>query len=212
MAAITFPLDLIESGVFWRRSFRLAYRQELSRVAGGLTIRRNLGRPLWRAEYQSIRVSANQVSYIRSQIDALDGGIFTFIGYDPARCRPIAYPAESAWFPLFSGQGRLSFIYSDNKRIDVDEMPSGYVFSAGDLINVNANRLYSVVRGATADEDGLASDIEVRPWLWPDAAVGQQVSVLRPSCRMAINPDEVTEDVDISTGRGTYAFTAWEVP
>lgn len=212
MAALTFPADLIENGVFWRRSFRLAYRQELSRVAGGVTIRRNLGRPLWRSEFSTRRLSANAISRIRASIDSLDGGIFTFIGYDPARCRPIAYPSKGAWFDGFSGVARLASIYEDNKRIDIDQLPEGYMISTGDLINVGAYRLYSVVRGAVANSSGVASDVEVRPWLYPNTNVGDEVRLLRPSCRMAINPDELTEDVDIASGRGTYTFTAWEVP
>lgn len=212
MAALTFPLDLIERGVFWRRSFRLAYRQESSRVTGGVTIRKNLGRPLWRADFATRRLRPNEVSYMRARIDAMDGGIFTFLGFDPARCRPIAYPLNGTWFPGFSGAGRVSIIYSDNRRIGVDQIPPGYVFSVGDLISINGNRLYSVVQGAVANEDGEVSEIEVRSWLWPDTSVGQAVSVLRPSCLMAINPDELTEDVDITTGKGSYSFTAWEVP
>lgn len=212
MAAIAFPADLIESGVFWRRSFRLSYRQEVSRVAGGMTIRKNLGRPLWRAEYATKRLSANELSRFRAMIDSVDGGIFTFKGYDPARCRPIAYPGKGQWFEGFSGAGRLARIYEDNKRVDVDQFPPGYVFSVGDLINIGAARLYSVVRGTTVDEDGVGLEIEVRPWLYPETAVGASVGVLKPFCDMALNPDDLTEDADLATGRGTYTFTAWEIP
>lgn len=211
MAALAFPLDLIESGVFWRRSFRLSYRQEVSRVAGGTTIRKNNGRPLWKAEFASRRLSANEVSYVRARLDSLDGGLFTFMGYDPARCRPIAYPGKGGWFEGFNGIGNLAAIYEDRKRIDVGGFPSGYIFSVGDLINVGAARLYSVVKGATAGSDGVAYEIEVRPYLYPETSVGNAVSVLRPFCDMAINPDETSEDVDPTTGRGNYSFTAWEV-
>lgn len=212
MAAITFPSSLIESGVFWRRSFRLAYRQEVSRVAGGLTIRKNLGRPLWRAEFSTRRLSPNEISSLRADIDALDGGLFVFEGYDPARCRPIAHPGKGQWFDGFDGVGELSAIYPDNKRIDASGFPEGYVFTKGDLINVGAGRLYSVARGAVADAGGVAREIEVRPWLYPETTVGASVRVLRPFCDMAVNPDELSEDTDLATGRGTYTFTAWEIP
>lgn len=212
MAAIVFPADLIESGVFWRRSFRLSYRQEVSRVSGGITIRKNLGRPLWRAEYATKRLSANDVSRIRAMVDSLDGGIFTFKGYDPARCRPIAYPEKGQWFEGFNGSGSVSQIYADNKRIDISQFPPGYIVSTGDLINIGAARLYSVVRGGVASEEGVVSDVEVRPWLYPETTIGASVGVLRPFCDMAINPDDLTEDTDLATGRGTYTFTAWEIP
>lgn len=212
MAALTFPSDLILIGAFWRRSFRLSYRQELSRVAGGTTIRRNLGRPLWRAEYSTKSLRPNQLSEMRADVDALDGGIFTFRGYDPARCRPIAYPSKGTWFPGFSGVGRVAQIYPDNKRLDIDTLPAGYIVSKGDLIEVGEGRLYSVVRGAIAGAGGVASDVEIRPWFYPGTAVGNFVKLLQPYCPMAINPDELGEDTDTSTGRGVYSFTAWEVP
>lgn len=212
MAALSFPLDLIESGTFWCRSFRFGYRQELSRVAGGTTIRRNLGRPLWRADYISKRLSANEVSRVRARLSSLDGGIFSFQGFDPARCRPILYPSKGDWFDGFNGVGSVSRIYEDNKRIDVSGMPPGYVFSVGDMISVGTARLYIVADGATASQGGIAEDLELRPWLYAGTALGDAVSVLRPFCDMAVNPDEINEDVDPATGRGTYSFTAWEVP
>lgn len=212
MAAITFPLDLIESGVFWCRSFAPAYRQELSRVAGGTTIRRNLGRPLWRAEYGSKTLSANEISRIRARVHTLHGGIFPFMGYDPARCRPIEYPSKAEWFDDFDGTATVSQIYEDNRRLDISGLPAGYVVSTGDHLNVSAARLYMVARGATAGEDGVAVDIQIFPWFYPGVSAGNAVSLLRPFCNMAINPDETSEDVDIKTGRGTYSFTAWEVP
>jgi hypothetical protein len=212
MAAIAFPLDLIENGVFWRRSFRLAYRQEVSRVTNGVTIRKNLGRPLWKAEFASKALIPSEVSRIRANIDSLDGGIFTFRGFDPARCRPIAYPSDVPWPDGFDGTATLSAIYSDNKRVAISGLPVGYVISTGDLINIGEARLYSVVGGSVANADGVATEVEVRPWLWTGTAIGATVQLLKPYCTMAINPDELTEDVDIQTGRGTYTFTAWEIP
>lgn len=211
MAALAFPLDLIESGVFWRRSFRLRYRQEVSRVASGGSIRKDFGRPLWMAEYSTKVLRPNQVSAMRARIDALDGGIQTFKGYDPARCRPIAYP-EKVGLPAGStGTGRLSAIFPDNKRIQINELVEGYTITAGDLIQIGDGDLYSVVQGGVAASTGVIEEIEVRPFLWTGTAVGSTISFIQPGCLMAIDPGSISEDVSTDTGRGSYSFQAWEV-
>lgn len=211
MVALTFPLDLIEAGVFWRRSFRLQRRQEVSRIANGGSIRKDFGRPLWMAEYVSKRLPANEVSRIRARLDALDGGIQTFRGYDPARCRPIAYPSRVGLPAGSTGAGTLASIFSDNKRVSLAGMGAGFIVSAGDLLQVGAGDLYSVVQGGTADSGGVIDEVELRPFLWPGTSVGAAVTLMRPSCLMAVDPGSVSEDVDIVTGRGTYSFQAWEV-
>lgn len=211
MAALAFPLDLIESGVFWRRSFRLQPRQEVSRVANGGSIRKDFGRPLWRADYSTKQLSPNEVSRMRARLDALDGGIQTIRGYDPARCRPIAYPSHVGLPEGSTGQGEVSAIYEDNKRVDLSGLVEGFRISVGDLIQIRSGDLYSIVQGSVVGAGGIASEVEVRPFLWPGTAVGDSFTLMRPSCLMAVDPSSVTEDVSITTGRGSYSFTAWEV-
>lgn len=211
MAAVTFPLDLIDTEVFWTRSFRLRVRQEVSRVSGGTTIRKEIGSPLWYAEYQSIRLLPSELDYWRSRLDLMEGGIQTFCGVNPSRCRPIAYPSKAGFFPGFNGIGNLVIINADNKRLNIGGVPNGYRASAGDLIQVGDNDLYSVVNSVTAGADGFLYEVEVRPHVWPSTAAGASVRFLRPSCIMALDPDTVDIDIEPSTGRGTVSFAAWEV-
>lgn len=211
MAALTFPLDLIETGVFWRRSFSLQRRQEVSRIANGGSIRKEFGRPLWMAEYTTKTLRANEVSRIRARMDSLDGGIQTFWGFDPARCRPIAHPSKKGFPAGVTGTGVVTLVYPDNKRLRLGSLGPGLIISAGDLLQVGAADLYSVVQGGTSTPSGNITEIEVRPFLWPGTAVNATVTVLKPSCLMAIDPASVSEDVNVATGRGTYSFQAWEV-
>lgn len=211
MAALTFPLDLILRGVFWRRSFRLQYRQEVSRVANGGSIRKDFGRPLWMAEYQSKVMSANEISAMRARLDSMDGGIQTFRGLDPARCRPIAYPAKRGFPVGTTGSGTLSQIFSDNKRVALSGMGPGFVVTAGDMMQIGTGDLYSVVQGGTSNAQGTISEIELRPFIWPGTTTGTAVTFIKPSCIMAVAPETITEDVSALTGRGTYTFQAWEV-
>lgn len=211
MAAVTFPLDLIDTGVFWTRSFVLRVRQEVSRVTGGTTIRKETGSPIWYAEYQSKLLTPSQLDYWRSRIDLLEGGIQTFRGVSPSRCRPIAYPSKAGFFPGFNGIGNLVLINTDNKRINVGGVPAGYRASTGDLIQIGDADLYSIVSGKVAEADGFLYELEVRPHLWPSTTAGSQVRFLRPSCVMAIDPDTLEIDADPYNGKGTVSFSAWEV-
>lgn len=211
MAALAFPLDLIEAGVFWRRSFTLQRRQEVSRIANGGSIRKEFGRPLWMAEYTTKTLSANSISRIRARLDSLDGGIQTFRGFDPARCRPMAYPSKKGLPAGSTGAGTLSAILADNKRVTVSGLGNGFKVSTGDLMQIGTADLYSVVQGVTANSSGVATEIEVRPFLWPGTVTGRPVTFMKPSCLMAIDPASVSEDVNVATGRGTYSFQAWEV-
>lgn len=211
MTALAFPLDLIETGVFWRRSFTLQRRQEVSRIANGGSIRKEFGRPLWMAEYTTKTLSANSISRIRARLDSLDGGIQTFRGFDPARCRPMAHPAKKGFPTGVTGSGLVKSIYSDNKRVRLSGMGRGLIVSAGDLLQLGTADLYSVVQGATSFADGDIVEIEVRPFFWPGTVAGMTATFIKPSCLMAIDPASVSEDVNVATGRGTYSFQAWEV-
>lgn len=211
MVAISFPIDLIDTSLIWTRSFRLRVRQELSRIAGGGTIRKELGSPIWYAEYTTKSLKPSQLDEFRSKLDLVEGALGTFRGVKPSRCRPIAYPSSRAWFEGFSGVGSLSFIYPDNKRIDISGVPQGYIVSAGDLIQIGENDLYSVVRGGIASSGGVVSEVEVRPHLWTSTTIGNEVRLLRPSCLMAVDPSNTTVEENVSTGRGTVSFSAWEV-
>lgn len=211
MAALAFPLDLIEAGVFWRRSFTLQRRQEVSRIANGGSIRKEFGRPLWMAEYTTKTLSANSISRIRARIDSLDGGMQTFRAFDPARCRPIAYPSKVGLPPGSTGSGTLAGRTPDNKRITLLGMGNTFRASTGDLLQIGSGDLYSVVNGSTGGANGAVYEIEIRPFLWPGTADGSPVTFMRPSCLMAIDPASVSEDVNVATGRGTYSFQAWEV-
>lgn len=210
MVAVTFPLNLIDTKVFWTRSFRLRVRQEFSRIAGGGAIRKELGSPVWWAQYVSRTLKPSEIDIYRSRLDLLEGGMQKFYGLNPSRCRPILYPSSNNVFPDFSGTGSLLSIAANNKEIAINGLPVGYMISAGDMLQIGDTDLYTVGRGAVAETGGIAYDVEVRPHLWTTSTVGLPVKLYRPTCLMAIDPAEVSIDVSPDTGKGTISFAAWE--
>lgn len=213
MALIAFPRDILSTFPGWSTKFELAYRQERSRTAGGSTIAKDFGSPIWKAHFQTKVLRPNELDKWRAILAGFDGGIQSFLGYNLARSWPIAYPSGS-WPTGVAFNGKtatIAFAYTDRKRIDISNLPPGFVLKTGDQIQIGTTDLHWVQNDVTADGSGLAGQVELRPHLWPAAAAGNLVSVRQPHCIMAIDPDSLSADGDPETGHGPISFDAWEV-
>ena len=199
--AITYPYDILSDFPGWSTDFDLAYRQEMSRTAIGQTFVKDLGSPLWTATYQSASMNPNQLDSWRARLKALENGLQLFLGRPTSRCYPIAYPRGT-------GMGDVSAvtvadIATDRKTVGLSGLPSGYVVSVGDYIQIGDTDLHQVVSVAGAS-------IEMRPHLWPTAAVGDDVTLVHPSCRMTIVPGSINTTAELATGRGVITFQGFE--
>jgi hypothetical protein len=72
--ALVYPLDILADFPGWTTEFDLVWRQEVSRTAGGRTIVKDLGSPLWRAAFASRPLRPNQLEEWRARLDALENG------------------------------------------------------------------------------------------------------------------------------------------
>ncbi|MCB1393247.1 hypothetical protein [Nitrobacter sp.] len=212
--AISYPLDILADFPGWTTEFDLGWRQERSRTAGGRTIVKDLGNPIWRLAAQSRPLSANEMDYWRARLQALENGLQTFYGRSMSRCYPILYP-NGSW-PTggsFDGTATLATINDNRKAITVSDLPSGFQFSVGDYLAIG-NDLHQVVEAATASS-GTTPEFEVRPHIWLGVEAGGSpataITVLKPSCLMSIVPDSVSSTADPQTGRGAVSFRAEEV-
>lgn len=226
--AITYPFDLLASFPGWSVEFELFHRQEQSRQANGRTIVKDMGSPLWRATYQSRSLKPNELDYWRARLDAMENGLKTFFGRSTSRCYPIDDPGGAKlaegndlvfmldfandYAVANDGGGlRIGAGGSDRKTVYLSgELPDGYTLRPGDLIQFGSRNLHRIVE-ATSPIPGFATTtLEVRPHLWPETAVGNDVSIVRPHCIMAIVPGSISTTADVSTGRGAVSFQAIE--
>lgn len=196
---VTYPVDLLANFPGWPTEFDLKFRQEYSRTAGGITLAKDMGTPLWMATYQSKSLKPSELDFWKARMNSLEGSIQNFLGR-PGRCYPIAYPNGT-------GIGNVSAIKVaslnvNNKSFRASGMPVGYKFSVGDYIKVSTT-LYQVV-----DVTGL--DIEVRPHFAPGIAVNNAVVVVLPSVPMMVLPGSLSISADPVYGRGSISFTAIE--
>lgn len=202
--ALTEPLDLLADFPGWSTSFEPLWRQEQSRHASGRTRVKDFGSPIWQGTYLSRSLSANELDHWQARLMAAENGLVTFIGYKLSRCRPIRHPGSSA-LPT----GALDTIDDNNKSIRVSGL-TGITLSIGDFIQIGDGDLHQVMEAAIASSGGLTPYFEVRPHLWPGAAVTDAVSIDRPHCLMTVVPGSVSASADLSTGRGTISWQGIE--
>lgn len=198
--AITYPYDLLATFPGWSTEFDLVYRQETSRTAIGQTFVKDFGSPLWTATYQSRSMKPNELDAWRARLKALEGGLKQFLGRPKSRCYPVAYPNGTGMGNVSAV--RIASIGADRKTITLSGLPAGYQVSVGDDLQVGVRNLHQVI--------DTAGGIELRPHLWPETAVNDAVTLVKPACRMTIVPGSLSTTAELATGRGTVSFQAIE--
>jgi hypothetical protein len=201
--ALTEPLDILSDFPGWCTSFDLLWRQEQSRHASGRTRVKDFGSPIWQAAYVSRSLSPNELDFWRARLTAAENGLVTFIAYPTSRCRPIKHPGSST-LPT----GTLDTIDDNNKAIKVSGL-TGITLSVGDFIQIGDSDLHQVMEPAVAVA-GLTPLFEIRPHLWPGAAVTDAVTISRPHCLMTVVPGSVSANADLATGRGSISWQGIE--
>ncbi|RJG46497.1 hypothetical protein [Mesorhizobium sp. DCY119] len=206
--AITYPYNFLDIFPGWSVEFDVLYRQEQSRTAGGRTIVKDLGSPLWTATFQSRSMRPNELDEWRARMKALEGGTQELRAWPTSRCYPIAYP-NGVGMGTVSG-AQVNSIAANRKTISLKGLPVGYTVRIGDYIQIGTSNLHQVLEAATANGSGVTGTFEVRPHLWPLSAVNDAVTVVKPSCLMTQVPGSLSTTAELQTGRGTITFQAVE--
>ncbi|WOC15436.1 hypothetical protein [Pseudochrobactrum sp. MP213Fo] len=205
--SISYPLNLLDSFPGWSTEFDLFYRQEFSRTAGGSTIVKNLGTPLWQASFQSTVMLPNVLDTWRARMKALEGGMQPFMGRSMSRCFPIAYPNGAGLGNVKAI--KIDSVGVDNKSLTLINVPVWHVVSVGDYVQIGP-RLYQVIEEAVSNAAGRTTRFEVRPHLAPGTAEGNIVTLVKPSVAMIIVPGSLSTATQAITGRGSITFHAIE--
>ncbi|MDP8249625.1 hypothetical protein [Pseudochrobactrum saccharolyticum] len=205
--ALTYPLDILTGFPGWSTEFDLLYRQEYSRTEGGVTIAKDRGTPLWKAAFQSIILQPNELDIWRARLKAMDGSLQQFSGRPMSRCFPIAFP-NGMGIGDVSGV-RIETIGTNNKSLTLLGLPVWFSITIGDYLQIGT-KLYQVLESAVANASGKTTNFELRPHLAPGTAVGNVVTLIKPSVPMIILPGSLTTSAELSTGRGTISFQAIE--
>jgi hypothetical protein len=207
-------LDLMTMLPISEATFIPAWRQEVSRQAGGRPRAADLGPEVWMAKIACSLMTRSESLQAEALIDALDGAIGTFYAWNPRAPYPQADPNGTilgSYAPVIAALG------GDNKSLQLAGVPAGYRITIGDFVSFDHGTspvhrcLHQCVAAAVADGSGVTPMIEVRPHIRAGAVAGLGVTLKRPSAEMYIVPgsyDSHTTRAPLSA----MSFTAVQVP
>lgn len=171
--------------------FKLNYRQEQSRTAGGKTFVKDLGSPLWTLKATTAALRLDDALDYEAILETLDGGVQPFMAYDLRR----PYPRQHA-DGVFGDNGAVASVGGDNKSLSVSGLDAGFQVSRGDYLVIDTpggKKLHLVCENSTASPSGVLAGFEVRPHLWPATGVGQAVRFKKPAIPMTMLPGSIAK-------------------
>lgn len=207
--SITYPRTDLFTGVKASTLFRLAWRQETSRIAAGAVLVKDLGPPLWTAQVQTAAMTRADVLDFEARINSLEGGDRTFYLHDRRRPYPRAHPDGA-----FGDTGVISDVGGGgNRLIKISGLDAGFTLSVGDYLAFDygaARALHQVIEGGSADGAGLTDWIQVEPAIRTGWTAGDAVTLKQPSGLFMIAPGSGATTM-VGPGHGSYAFDAVQV-
>lgn len=202
--SIVFPRDLL-AGLRFQSStpvFEALWRQETSRTAGGVTLRRDLGPMLWRGHWLTMPMPNAAAEALEADLLSLGGGLRLFEGWDPRRYLPASDKVSALAGVTVSG------LRSDRGALQLSGLPGGFVLTKGDWLSIDDGtnlHLHKVLETVTATSGGTVPLFEVMPAVRPGVSFGDSVALRYPSARWQIEDSGVQREA-----RGPlYQTIAW---
>lgn len=166
--------------------------QELSDIASGEILAADLRPRLWIAECSSIAADIDTIEALRGRVNVLDGAIQSFYLHDPRR----PYPATDPTGTLLAGAVTIESIEANRKELTLEGLPDNFVLPQGTMLSVTAGSpsrtaLLQLAATVTADGDGVAGPVELRPHLRSWIAADQTVTLLKPVAKVKLVPGSV---------------------
>lgn len=196
----------------WRApQLRLKHRQELSRQAGGRVQGKDMGPPIWTANFRSAPMPRAQSDAVMAGLRRLQGVVNSFYLSPADHHRPASLSSDA---PLVGASVTVAAIRADNAALTLTGLPVGLVLRAGDYLSISSTargrEFHQLVTGGTADGTGTAPELEVVPHLRAAAQPGQVVTLLDPLLEMVLDPGALDDPLDGLAHR-TIVFSASQV-
>jgi hypothetical protein len=213
--SITFPRDLYDDRHVSCDFMTVRY-EGTNQIERGLTQSIEMADRRWKAVYQTIQLSSDDLASWRAWLDSLDGSHF-FFGRDIGRPYPKAYQSGFAGLAKagggdFDGTG-ITISALSASSISLADLPAGLVLAVGDYIGLEQSGkfgLYRIIEGVTADESGAAV-VDVRPAVLTNIFTTEGVAVLaQPKCVMMLDPTSISA-AEQSRSQSQVSFTGLQV-
>lgn len=206
--ALTFPRNMT-SLVRWKEpSFRLVYRQELVRDAGGPTQAKDMGPALWQASFTSVPLRLSVADAVMADFRSLRGSVNSFL------LHPYTRPRPAASGDLSGATVVVHSVRSDASAIRLSGLPSQFVMAAGDYVSIataaGGIEFLQIVRGGQASISGLSPELEVAPFVRPAVDVGNAVTLVEPVAEFVLQPGSL-DDPFVGLNHRQVSFVASQV-
>lgn len=190
--AITFPRSDILALVGFEPPFTFepVSQQELSRLAIGTTIGKDLGPALWFGSYTTEELHNDDMVDYQAVLASLDGIVNTFEGWDLRRPAPRLYPGGAG-----ANDGVLASVNANNKALSLSGLNAGQVISRGDYLSFDytgGRALHQAMETVTANGSGITAQFEVRPHLRAGSTLSTAVNLKAPRGIFTLMPGSVT--------------------
>ena len=167
----------------------LQFQQELSALASGGVVAKDLGPALWMADVQTLVLRPLLFEEILAAIESLQGSIGTFFLYDTLKCCPKADPKGT-----ILGASNVKINSTSARSISLKGLPAGYVISRGDRFSFNYGTplmrgYHRALETVTANGSGITPAFDVAPQIRQGAAADQSVQLIKPTVLMRIVPN-----------------------
>jgi hypothetical protein len=210
--ALAFPVtrqNLADLMMVETVTWSLGEDQELSGTGDGETLAADLGPRLWTAVCSTTVADIETIEALRARFNALDGSIQSFYLHDPRRPFPATDPAGTLLTPATV---TIESIEANRKELTLEGVPDGLVLPQGTFLSVTAGdpsrtALLQLVASVTADGEGVAGPVELRPHLRPWAAATNAVALAYPVAKVKLVPRSLVVD-QVSSVLHRLRFTA----
>ena len=176
--------------VFDREPLGALSRSAIGRVA----FQEFVGGGLWQAHYETKALSERDYGRWHAWKLSLRGN-FTFRGYDPRRCYPIAYGLRL--FDLTRAVGGAAFdgtvtvTAAGGGTVSLSGLPNAFSITEGDYVSfqwLGGRHIVKFLEAVNATSGGLITAIAVDPWLRAGGTVPTAGTLIRPWCEMKLIP------------------------
>ncbi|WPJ68019.1 hypothetical protein STOPSMEL_43 [Sinorhizobium phage StopSmel] len=167
--------------------FDIQRNDEFSGTGDGDLWQQELARPLWTAEISLNEGSHDELKQVAARIRKLDGARQAFMLCDPLSLYPQADPTGSI---LGSAVVTLGVIGSDRTAVPFLGLPSGYVLTVGDKVQIQGTTktAFVEVSETVAASAGGVATVSIFPRLPNWVLTASPVTLKKPACPMVIVP------------------------
>ena len=132
---------------FREKKFNIRHAQQVTPVGtNGFLQTINRTSPFWAAEFETKPLTGDAYDDAIVFLDALEGSMNTFLGYDPRRIMPKAYYGQVEGSNPWGATPRITAQSYSASTINLDQMTNGAIITKGDYISVKIDNIWYLFR------------------------------------------------------------------